>query len=190
MAGLSNVQFLEGDVETTELHPASYDIVLSRSTLMYATSPLETLMHLRQSLRPGGRLSVSVWATPDKVAFAAPVGVIAELIDIGPPTDGPGPFTLGEPGVLDGTVRQAGYADVTAGEALVVLDFAHPAACTEFLHDSAPPITELIANEPASVQADVWKRVTEAWRAFQQDDGHVRLPCTAMWASGVNPTTI
>jgi len=91
--------------------------------------------------------------------------------------------------VLEALVREAGFADVAAGDALVVLDFSGPAACTEFVRDCAPPIAELVAAEPASVQADVWRRVTEAWEAFREPDGRVRLPCTARWASGARPGT-
>ena len=51
----------------------------------------------------------------------------------------------------------------------------------------APPITELVADQPASVQDEVWERVTEAWAPFEGEDGHVRLPCTAVWVAATNP---
>ena len=57
-AGLSNVRFVEGDIESAELAPGSYDVVLSRAALMYASDPLATLRQLRRSLRarrPPGR---------------------------------------------------------------------------------------------------------------------------------------
>ena len=60
-------------------------------------------------------------------------------------------------------------------------------ACTRWLRDVAPPITDLIADQPASIQDALWDRVTDAWAPFEGDDGRVRLPCTAIWASGTNP---
>ena len=188
-AGLSNVRFIEADIETAELERDSYDVVLSRAALMYTSDPLETLRHLRRSLRPGGRLAGAVWATPDKVAFATPVAVMVEMLGIEPPSGGPGPFALGEPGALEDLVRQAGFTDVAAGTTLAVYEFPDLQACTQWLRDVAPPITELIADQPASVQDEVWDRVTDAWKPFQSEDGHVRLPCTAVWASGTNPST-
>ncbi len=117
--GLDNVTFVEGDVETTQLEPEGFDVVLSRATLMYAADPLATLQRLKAALRPGGRLSVAVWATPDKVAFATPVPVMVDMLGIAPPTAGPGPFALGGDGVLETLVREAGYTDVASGTAVV-----------------------------------------------------------------------
>jgi SAM-dependent methyltransferase len=187
-AGLSNVVFIEADIETAELEPDSYDVVLSRAAVMYTSDPLETLRHIRRLLRPGGRLAVAVWATPDKVAFATPVPVIVEMLGIEPPGGGPGPFTLGEPSALENLVRQAGFTDVAAGTTLAVYELPDRETCTRWVRDVAPPITELIAGQPASVQDEVWDRVTDAWSPFQGGDGHVRLPCTAVWASGTNPS--
>jgi SAM-dependent methyltransferase len=187
-AGLSNVSFVEADIEALELAPASLDVVLSRAAIMYASSPLETLRRLHTALRPGGRLAVAVWATPDKVAFATPVAVMIEMLGIEPPAAGPGPFALGEDGALEDLVRDAGFTDVVAGTALVVYETASAEACTEWIRDVAPPITELIADQPASIQQDVWDRVTRAWALFRGPDGAVRLPCTAIWVSARTQT--
>jgi ubiquinone/menaquinone biosynthesis C-methylase UbiE len=185
--GLANVRFIQDDLEAPTFEPARYDVVLSRATLMYASDPLQALRHLRAALRPGGRLAVAVWATPERVAFATPIVVMAELLDMGPPPTGPGPFALGAPGVLEALVHQAGFTDTAGGTAVSVFEFESAEVCTQWLRDVAPPITDLVANQPASVQHQVWEMVTEAWRTFEGDDGHVRLPCTAVWASGRNP---
>jgi ubiquinone/menaquinone biosynthesis C-methylase UbiE len=182
-AALSNVSCVEADVEALELAPASLDVVLSRATLMYTSNPLETLRHLHTALGPGGRHAVAVWATADKVAFATPVAVMIETLGIEPPAAGPGPFALGADGALEGLVREAGFTDVVAGTALAVYETATAEACTEWIRDVAPPITDLIADQPASAQQDVWDRVTRSWAPFQGPDGAVRLPCTAIWVS-------
>ena len=51
----------------------------------------------------------------------------------------------------------------------------------------APPISELVASQPATVQDEVWAQVTAAWSPFEGEDGHVRLPCTAVWVAATNP---
>jgi ubiquinone/menaquinone biosynthesis C-methylase UbiE len=181
--GLSNVSFVEADIEALELAPASLDVVLSRATIMYASNPCETLRRVHSALRPGGRLAVAVWATPDRVAFATPVAVMIETLGIEPPAAGPGPFALGADGALEELVRDAGFTDVVASTALAVYETASAEACTEWIRDVAPPITELIADQPASIQQDVWNRVTRAWAPFQGPDGAVRLPCTAVCIS-------
>ena len=182
-AGLSNVTFVEADIDGLELAPASLDVVLSRATMMYASNPLETLRRLHTALRPGGRLAVAVWATPDRVAFATPVAVMIEALGIEPPAGGPGPFALGSDGALRDLVREAGFTDVVAATALAVYQTATAEACTQWIRDVAPPITELVADQPASVQQDVWDRVTRSWGPFQDPGGAVRLPCTAICVS-------
>jgi ubiquinone/menaquinone biosynthesis C-methylase UbiE len=179
--GLANVTFVEGDIETTELEPERFDVVLSRATLMYAADPLATLRRLNAALRPGGRLAVAVWATPDKVAFATPVPVMVDMLGIDVPTGGPGPFALGGDGVLEKLVRDAGFTDVVSGTTVATYRTPSAQACTEWVRDVAPPITELIADQPAPVQEQVWERVTQAWAPFQGPDGAVQLPCTAVW---------
>ena len=159
-AGLKNVTFVEADVEMHEVGRARYDVVLSRAALMYASDPLATLRRLHAALRPGGRLAAAVWATPEKVAFAAPVGVMLEMDVIEPPPPGPGPFALGADGALEGLVREAKFDDVEAGNVTAVYELPSPEACTQWLKDVAPPITELVAEKSAEVQDAVWARVT------------------------------
>jgi SAM-dependent methyltransferase len=130
-AGLSNVSFVEADIEALELAPASLDVVLSRAAIMYASNPLQTLRRLHTALRPGGRLAVAVWATPDKVAFATPVTVMIETLGIDPPAAGPGPFALGADGTLENLVHDAGFTDVVAATAIAIYKTDSAGACSE-----------------------------------------------------------
>lgn len=187
-AGLDNVRFVESDIETIEgLEPDSFDAVLSRAGLMYAVDVVGTLRRIRSLLRTGGRLAVGVWGTPETVAFAAPVPVMVELLGLEPPVGGPGPFALGEPGLLPDLLARAGFADVTDGTTTVVYELENPAACTRFIQDVAPPITALVADQPGEVRQRVWSKVTEAWQPFVGDDGRVSLPCEAVWACATRP---
>ena len=183
-AGLTNVTFVEADIEHHPLEAGAFDSVISRAALMYATDPLATLRRLTTALRPGGRLSVAVWATPDRVAFSLPVRVMIEMGVIEPPPPGPGVFALGADGVLEDLVRSAGFVDVHAGTTHAIYSTPTVEACTRWFRDVVPPITELIAGQPADAQEEVWARVTAAWAIHQDDSGCVRLPCTAVWAAG------
>lgn len=182
-ADLDNVSFVEADIEGSDLPSQHFDVVVSRAAIMYATDPLEVLRRLYAAMRPGGRLAVSVWATPDKVAFAVPVGVMIEMLGIEPPADGPGVFALGADGTLDSLVRDAAFTDVRSGTTTLVYETPNREACTRWVRDVAPPITDLVADQPASVQQEVWARVTAAWAPFETSDGTVGLPCTAVWAA-------
>lgn len=183
-AGLANVTFVAADIEHHPLDAGAYDAVVSRAALMYASNPLATLRRLLDALRPGGRLAASVWATPDRVAFSLPVGVMTEMGVIEAPPPGPGVFALGGDGVLEDLLRTADFVDVRAGTALATYSMPTAEDCTRWFRDVVPPITELIAGQPTEVQEEVWEHVTAAWTTYQDESGRVALPCTAVWAAG------
>ena len=52
-AGLANVQFVVGDVQTLDL-PSDFDALIGRLVLLYLPDPVATLKQLATHLRPGG----------------------------------------------------------------------------------------------------------------------------------------
>ena len=182
------VEVAHGDVEELDLEPGALDAILARSVLMYLVDPAGTLERLRPALRPGGRLAASTWSAPDKVAIAAPVPLIRDMLELpGPPPGQPGLFALADPDKLAAVVADAGFAEVRTGTAQAVFEFASPDEATQFLRDCAPPVTALVAEQPPDVQAHVWARVTEeAWAPFATPDGRVHLPNEANWVAAVN----
>jgi ubiquinone/menaquinone biosynthesis C-methylase UbiE len=54
--GLTNVQFVRGDVERLEFPAASFDLVTSRYSAHHYPRPLAALREFARVLRPGGRL--------------------------------------------------------------------------------------------------------------------------------------
>ena len=58
--GLTNVSTRELDLERIEQPDASYDVVLCREGLMFATDPERAAHELRRVLRPAGRAAVAV----------------------------------------------------------------------------------------------------------------------------------
>ncbi|MCC5811000.1 MAG: methyltransferase domain-containing protein [Ectothiorhodospiraceae bacterium] len=188
---LSDVEFayLEGDAEELDLPSASFDAILSRAALMYCYDIVGTLRRLRSFLKPGGRIAACVWSTPEAVAFASPMPVILDALELPPPDSGcMGPFALAEREQLAKVVREAGFADIDSGTETAVWWFDSAADCTRFIRDVAPPITALVDQRTTEVQERVWQRVTnEAWQPFLQPDGRVRLTNEAHWVVGTNP---
>jgi len=112
---------------------------------------------------------------------------MVDMLGIDPPAAGPGPFALGGDGVLESLVREAGFTDVVSGTTVATYVTPSAEACTDWVRDVAPPITDLTADQPASVQEQVWERVTQAWAPFQGPDGVVQLPFTAVLVSATRP---
>lgn len=184
------VSFLSCDVEELDLEDLALDAIVSRSALMYLTDPTGTLMRLRSFLRPGGRFVASVWGPPTEAAFAAPVPLICDLLDLpAPDLDAPGPFALADEERLAGVVRDAGFDVGRTGSVTATFVFASAEETTRFLRDCAPSVTALVDGTPEPEREEVWARVTEeAWRPFITDEGRVRLPNQALWISATSPT--
>jgi len=81
---------------------------------MLMADPAKALAETRRVLRDGGRLSLAVWAAPDRNAWASLMGM--EMVARGhipPPEPGdPGIFGLADPTGLEELVGGAGFENV------------------------------------------------------------------------------
>lgn len=111
--GLKQVETRTMDGENVDLPEASFDAVLCRLGLMYMPHPVTALREWRRALRPGGRITVAVFSTPDRNDWGAlPASIIRRRAQLPPPVPGqPGPFSLGGAGVLEDIFRQAEFAN-------------------------------------------------------------------------------
>jgi enediyne biosynthesis protein CalE5 len=187
-AGIGNIELVVGDAEDLDFGRERFDAIVSRAGIMYFVDVAGTLRRLRSWLRPGGRLAATVWSTPDKVGFAAPVPVMRQMLELPPPLPGaPGPFALGDAARLATVAAEAGFEHVETGTVEVVYELDSPAAATRWLRDVAPPIAGLVNGRSPDLQQRVWDQVTEAWTPYTGRNGQVRLENEALWVTAQNP---
>jgi ubiquinone/menaquinone biosynthesis C-methylase UbiE len=114
-AGLSNVKFLEADVQTYPFEPV-HDFCFSRFGTQFFENPVAGLRNMRTSLKPGGIMTMVVWrgikdnpwlghAKDIVLQFLPPPGENAQ-------TCGPGPFSMADTGVVTKQLEIAGYRDI------------------------------------------------------------------------------
>lgn len=114
-AGLTNVTFLEADVQTYPFKPV-HDFCFSRFGTQFFENPVAGLRNMRKSLRPGGIMTMIVWrgikdnpwlghAKDIVLRFLPPPGENAQ-------TCGPGPFSMADPEVVTKQLEIAGYKDI------------------------------------------------------------------------------
>jgi len=113
--GIKNVRFVEADVQSHAFAP-EHDFCFSRFGTQFFENPVVALRNMRQSLRPGGTMTMIVWRTiDDNPWLGLPKQIVAEYLP--PPgedarTCGPGPFSMADPEQVRLQLKGAGYDDV------------------------------------------------------------------------------
>ena len=161
------------DGEALDLPDASFDAVLCRLGLMYMPHPVTALREWRRVLRPGGRVAVAVFSTPDRNSWGAlPASIIRRRAQLPPPVPGqPGPFSLGAPGMLEDLFRQAGFADVEVRAVPVPHGTASSAEYVAVAREAFGGFNAMMAHLPPEERDSVWDEVAGAMRRFESPVG-------------------
>jgi SAM-dependent methyltransferase len=113
-AGLANASFLQADAQIHPFDPASFDVVISRTGVMFFGDPPAAFANLAQAVRPGGRLAFLVWQGLEGNEwfreFRSALAAGRELPS--PPAGAPGPFLFADRARGEALLRAAGWADV------------------------------------------------------------------------------
>src|SRR5215467_5968390 len=113
-AGLTNIETRVLDGENLEVEPGTFDVVMSRVGLIYFPDQQKALTGMYRALKAGDRVAAIVYSTAENNKFfSIPVSIIRRRAQLPPPLPGqPGPFSLGNPGVLEDAYKRAGFHDV------------------------------------------------------------------------------
>jgi len=113
-AGLTNLTFLEADVQAYPFKPV-HDFCFSRFGTQFFENPVAGLRNMRSALRAGGLMTMIVWrARADNPWLTLSKEVLLRYL---PPvkedaaTCGPGPFSMTDTEAVTQQLRIAGYSD-------------------------------------------------------------------------------
>ena len=113
--GVTNLEFRRGDAEIA-LPEGEFDFVFSRFGTMFFTNPVVAMRHMREALKPGGRMAHIVWRerADNPWAIESKKVVLDYLPEPGDDarTCGPGPFSMADRETVEGQMRAAGYEDI------------------------------------------------------------------------------
>lgn len=171
--GLTQIATRAMDGEKLDIPDASFDAVLCRLGLMYMPHPVTALCEWRRVLRPGGRVAVAVFSTPDRNSWGAlPASIIRRRAQLPPPVSGqPGPFSLGGPGLLENLFRQAGFADAEVHAVPVPHGAASAAGYVRVAREAFGGFNAMMAHLPLQERESVWNEVEGAMRSFESPGG-------------------
>jgi SAM-dependent methyltransferase len=185
-AGLRNVVTRTMDGELPDLADDGFDAVISRVGLIYFPNRDQALANLQRVLKPGGRLAVIVYSTADRNAFfSLPVSIIRRRAKLEPPFPGqPGPFSLGDEGVIEEAFGRAGFRQVTVERMPAPLRLSSASEYVRFARESFGALHQMLAGLDEAGRTQAWEEIDGALRAFEGPSGF-EGPCELVVAAGV-----
>lgn len=166
------------DGERLDLPDASFDAALSRLGLVYFPDRQRALGEIRRVLRPGGRVVLASFTTPQaNPFFSIPIAIIRRRAQLLPPPSGsPGPFSLGNHELMEDALQQAGFRDVQMRVIQAPLRLADTAECVRFERESYGALQEMLAGVSEAEREATWREVHQALTQLEGPDGF-ESPC-------------
>jgi len=183
--GLRQVETRVLDGEDLDLPAESFDAVVSRVGLIYFPDRARALAGMRRVLKEGGKTAHVVYSTADRNGFfSVPVSIIRRKAGLGPPLPGqPGPFSLGDPAVLEEELAGAGFRSIVIERVASPVRLASAAECLRFEKESFGALHQMLAGLPPAGREAAWEEVGDALRQFETTEGFVG-PCEMLVAVG------
>ena len=182
--GLSNVRTRQLDLVSIDEADGSYDVVLCREGLMFATDPARATREIRRVLRPNGRVAIAVWGPRELNPWLGLVfdAVGAQIGKPVPPPGIPGPFSLGNADRLERLLIDAALDDVIIGEQPTPLRAASFEEWWTRTSALAGPLTKILGSLPEDAKQAIRARLHETTTAYQTPRG-MEFPGVSLIAS-------
>lgn len=183
--GLGNVTTRVLDLEEIDEPDASFDVVLCREGLMFASDPERAAREIERVLRPGGRIAVAVWGPRELNPW---LGIVFDAVTAHtgmpvPPPGIPGPFSLADAEELARLFTGGALVGVTVGSVAVPTRAASFDEWWERTCALAGPLARRLASLPAEVSSAIRAEARDATDAYVTETG-VELPGVALLVSG------
>ncbi|MFJ7775655.1 class I SAM-dependent methyltransferase [Streptomyces yangpuensis] len=176
VAALPGLPFADGE----------FDAVVGNFVLNHVGRPRQAVAELRRVTRPGGKVAVTIWASPPapgqaligRAIQAAGVPRPPHLPSLAPTDD----FPRTVQGLTD-LLASAGLAEASCE----TLSWSHRTSTEEWWSGPAAGVTtvgQIVAGQTPAVQAEIKRHLVALSAEFTDHDGYLLLPHVALLASG------
>jgi len=171
--GLKNIETKEMDGENLTVPDNSFDTVISRVGLIFFPDQQKALKEMMRVLKPGGYAAAIVYSTADKnLFFSTPVSIIRRRAQLPPPLAGqPGPFSLGDDGVLDDAFKEAGFINVRSHVVNAPVLMPTAKDCVRFEYESFAALHQMLEELSDQEKAAAWQEIQLELSKFEDSTG-------------------
>jgi SAM-dependent methyltransferase len=171
--GLENIETRVMDGENLTLEADSFDAVISRVGLIYFPDQHKALSEMRRVLKPGAKLAVIVYSTPERNRFfSLPMAIIRRRAQLPALARGqPGPFSLGGVSVLEEVYVRAGFRDVQIHVIDAPLHLSSTAEYLRFAQEAWGALHHMLAGLTEAERQATWEEIEQALHVFENPTG-------------------
>jgi SAM-dependent methyltransferase len=186
-AGLANARFVAGDATVVMPEDAPFDRLFSRFGSMFFSDFAAAFANLHRLVRPGGRIDLAVWASPQENAWLlAARDVLARFVDLPPPDpEAPSPVALADPERVRRLLTGAGFAAIEhtlwRGPQLVGGKGSSPASAADFMME-AMPMANAVRAAPAAIKVRIREELIAMLTGYDNGSG-VEVPAAAWFVT-------
>ncbi|APA00087.1 class I SAM-dependent methyltransferase [Flavobacterium commune] len=179
-AGIPNFETQVCDVSELPFADNSFDIISCRLGFMFFPDMQMAAKELARVLKPGGRITTSVWAGPEKNFWVTAIGgTINKNMGLeAPPEGAPGMFRCAKPGFIANMFKEAGLRNISESEVLGAVNCGTDETYWSMMTEIAAPFVAALSKADDSMRAKIKKEVSELINE-KFPDGNVSIPSSA-----------
>ena len=183
--GITNSAIQTCDVCELPFDDNSFDTISCRFGFMFFPDMQLATREMYRVLKPGGRIAVSVWDTPDKNFWVTAIGgTINKNMQIPPPPpEAPGMFRCAPTGLIKNLFEQAGLKNVTESATSSQLNVRTADTYWEMMTDVAAPFVAALSKADDQMRTKIKSEVYDVLNT-KFPDGNVVFEASALIISG------
>jgi SAM-dependent methyltransferase len=171
-AGHANVQLVLADASAHPFEANAFDLAFSRFGVMFFDRPSEAFANIRQSIKPGGRLTFVCWRSlGENPWFHVPIDAAKPHVPAQPKSDpdAPGPLAFAKADRIFSILSGAGFTSIDVNAFDAPLPIGTRTSALHFI-SRIGPVSRLLAGATPEQQAMAISAIDQALGAYEADD--------------------
>jgi ubiquinone/menaquinone biosynthesis C-methylase UbiE len=172
LKGISNYETVVGDSCSLPFPENCFNAISCRMGFMFFPDLKLAISEMYRTLKPGGRLAISVWSAPVKNPWITTLtGTISRYIESAPPPPGaPGMFRCAAPDMIAGLLRDAEFRNILESEITGKAEFGSALSYWMNMTEVAAPIAAAMSNADKALKTAIRKEVFEQLKKDTEDE--------------------